>query len=301
MPGKLDTRPIDRRIADVADRQFGVVALTQLHALGATRWDIDERVRQGRLFRVYRGVYSVGRRAIAREGWWLAATLTAHAHLSHRSAAALLEIGKQADLVEVTVPTTSGRPRRRGLVIHRTSSLPKDEATSHRGIPVTTTARTLLDLAEVVPRRALERALDEAQFRRRFHLERALAVTARHPGRLGAKRLTRALDEHVIGSTRTNEGLEETVFALIRAAGLPDPLVKQRIGPYEVDFLWPEARLIIEADDRASHERLSTFESDRKRDAYLDDAGYRVRRVTWRMVTREPEAVIAMIRRLLAR
>ena len=301
MPGKGDKRPLDRRIADLADRQHGVVEYSQLLALGLTRWAIEERVRQGRLFRLFRGVYAVGRRNVNREGWWRAATLTAGegAVLSYRSAGGLWTVTKRIALIEVTVCGTGGRSRRKGLTIHRTSSLPPDEVAVRDGIPVTTLPRSLLDLAEVLSRRELERALDEAQFQRLLNLDASWRVVDRHPGRAGASRLARALDEHVIGTTRTNEGLEERFFTLIRGAGLPEPLVKEKVGPYELDFLWPDARLVVETDDRASHERLATYETDRERDAFLDDAGYRVRRFTWRKVTREPDEVIATVRWLL--
>ncbi len=303
MPGERATpRPIDRLVADLADSQHGVVARRQLIELGLSHWGIDERLRQGRLFVVYRGVYAVGRRGIGREGWWMAATLTAGqgAVLSHRSAAALWRLAKPGGHPEVTVLGDAGRARRRGLTVHRTSSLPRAEAVIREGIPTTTVARTLVDLAEVVSRREVERALDEAQFLRRLDQRSVRAALAEHPGRTGAKRLGRTFEEHVIGATRTNEGLEEGFFGLCRAAGIPDPLVKVRIGPYEVDFLWPEARLVVETDDRASHERNATYESDRERDAYLDDAGYRVRRFTWRKVTQSPDTVVRTVRRLLA-
>jgi predicted transcriptional regulator of viral defense system len=289
------------RIAALADRQHGVVARRQLLALGLSRSAIDHRLRSGRLFRVGHGVYAVGRRRITQEGRWMTATLAAgdDSVLSHRSAAGLWRIARPGGAVELTVPTTAGRRRRRRVIIHRTGSLPADEVTRHNAIPVTTVPRTLLDLAEIATRRELERALDEAQFIRRLDLPATRAVLDRHPSRTGARRLARALDDHVIGTTRTNDGLEEDFFLMCRSAGIPAPLVKEQIGPYEVDFLWPDARLVIETDDRASHERNSTYEADRDRDAYLDDLGYRVRRYTWRKIKSEPEEVLSAIRRLL--
>ena len=234
MPAQLDNVPVDRRIADLADQQHGVVSYRQLLALGLSRWGIDERVRQGRLFRIYRGVYAVGRRRLAKEGWWKAATLAAGdgAVLSHRSAGGLWTVTKRIELIEVTVPGSGGRSRRRGLVLHRTRSLPASERTIRDVIPVTSLERTLLDLAEVLTRRELERVLDEAQFQRRLDLPATRRVIGRHSGRTGAQRLARALDEHVVGTTRTNDGLEERFFALVRGAGLPEPFVKQRIGRY---------------------------------------------------------------------
>lgn len=292
--------PVDHLVAQLADRQHGVVAYRQLIALGLSRWQIEDRVRQGRLFRVYRGVYAVGRRGITREGQWMAATLAAGdgAVLSHRSAAALWCIAKPTARHEVSVPTTAGRAGPRAITLHRTSSLPESEATRREGIPVTSLPRTLLDLAEAVERRDLERALDEAQFLRCLDLRAVRGVIAAHIGRTGAKRLARALDEHVVGTTHTNDGLEERFFALCRSAGIPDPLVKQTIGPYEVDFLWPDAKLVVETDDR-SHKRNANYENDRDRDGYLQELGYRVRRFTSKKVTDEPDEVERSLKALL--
>ena len=268
--GKTAT-PIDLLIANLAERQHGVVEHQQLLALGLSRSGIEKRLREGRLHRIYRGVYAVGHRRIRRKGWWMAATLTTGGVLSHRSASALW---------------------------HRTSSLPSDDITIQDGIPVTTVPRTFIDLAEVVSRRKLERTLDEAEYRRLFDERTFRAAIAARRGRIGAKRLALALDDHTVGATRTNKGLEERFFLLCREAGLPDPIVKPMIGPYEVDFLWPQARLVVETDDR-SHERNSTRASDRVRDAYLKARGYRVRRFTWRQVTYEPDYVEGRLKALL--
>ncbi len=228
----------------------------------------------------------------------MAATLTTGGILSYRSASALWTLTDPVERDEVTVPTTAGRGQRKGLTIHRTSSLPAADITTRDGIPVTTVPRTFIDLAEVVSRRKLERTLDEAEYRRLFDERKFRAAIAVHPGRIGAKRLTLTLDDHTVGTTRTNKGLEERFFLLCREAGLPDPLVKPTIGPYEVDFLWPAARLVVETDDR-SHERSSTRASDRVRDAYLKAHGYRVRRFTWKQVTYEPEYVESRLKALL--
>jgi predicted transcriptional regulator of viral defense system len=196
MEAKPAPPPVDRLIADLADAQHGVIALDQLTAIGLGRHAIQQRVRRGRLHRVYRGVYAVGRRRIQREGWWMAATLSTDGVLSHRSAAALWALATPVEQDEVTIATSAGRGERRGLTIHRTSSLPSTETTTRDGIPTTTVARTLLDLAEVVTRRRLERALDESEFRRLFDEEALRAVVASHPGRVGAKRARGAQRGH---------------------------------------------------------------------------------------------------------
>lgn len=287
---------MDSLIARLADRQHGVVGHGQLVELGLSDPGIHRRIRAGRLHPVYRGVYAVGHSRIGRRGWWMAATLTAGdgAVLSHHSAAALWGLRRPRERIDVTVPTRAGRRRRNGLTIHRTSSLPKADVTCKENIPVTSLPRTLIDVAEVIDRRALERTLDEAEYLRLYNDHQIAAAIGTHGGRAGARRLAKTIAEHVVGSTRTNEGLEEKFLLLCRAHGIPDPIVHAQVGPYEVDFLWPEQRVIVETDD-ATHRRASTYESDRDRDAYLDDLGYRVRRFTSRKIDHQPEEVIRLL------
>ncbi len=295
--------PVDRLIADLATAQHGVISYPQLRAFGLSRQAIDKRVRQGRLHRIYRGVYAVGHRRLGVQGRWMGGTLTAgkESVLSHRSAADLWGLRRSASsVVEVTVPTLAGRRARDGLTVHRTSSLPISEITSRHGIRVTTPSRTLLDLAEVVPRRALERALDESEHLRLFDLRALRAAVVANPGRIGAARLAAALLEHMAGTTLTRSELEERFLELCRRHRLPAPLVNTRLGGFEVDFYWPDAALVVETDGRASHGTRAAFERDRARDAALTAAGYRVVRFTWRQVTAEPAAVAARLEALLS-
>jgi very-short-patch-repair endonuclease/predicted transcriptional regulator of viral defense system len=300
MEQKRATRSIHRLVAELADGQHGVVGHAQLIELGLTAKQIQAWLAAGRLHRIYRGVYAVGRATINRRGWWMAATLTSGegAVLSHASAAGLWNVISPRERVDVTVPTTAGRCRRKGLMIHRTSSLPTEELTELERIPVTGLARTLLDLSSSAPRRTLERALDEAEYLRLYDGRALQAVIEAHPAR--AHRLARVISEHVVGTTLTNKGFEEEFLLLCRRHRLPDPLVHVPIGPYEADFLWPRAMLIVETDDR-SHRRLSTFERDHDKDAYLQDLGYMVRRVTWRQMQRDSDGVAERLAALIER
>lgn len=297
MAVKVAKDAVDRLIAGLADHQHGVVSHGQLVELGLSRQAIHQRVRSGRLHVVYRGVYAVGRRRIDRRGWWKGATLAAGdgAVLSHTSAAALWGLIQSRESVEVTVPSGGGRKRRPGLTIHRTSSLPEHETTVRDSIPVTSLARTLLDLSTIFERRQLERALDEAEYLRLYDGIAIERVIAEHPRR--AARLRTCIEEHLAGTTGTNEGLEERFLLLCRAYGIPDPLVHQRIGPYEVDFLWSAERVIVETDDRASHLRAASFERDHRKTAYLQDLDYDVRRVTSRMLDHDEAGVMNGIKR----
>ena len=158
-------RSVDREIADLAAGQHGVVARGQLEALGLGRGAVAHRIDAGRLHRIHRGVYAVGHRRLSLHGHWMAAVLTAGpgAALSHASAAALWEIRPTAATrIDVSAPTAAGRAKRPGVRIHRTTKLTQHEITEHQAIPVTTPARTLFDLAFSLPRRTLERALDQA-------------------------------------------------------------------------------------------------------------------------------------------
>lgn len=139
----------DRRIAQIAARQHGVVGFDQLIGAGLTPSGVLRRAQAGRLHRLYRGVYAVGHASLSREGRWLAAVLACgpQAVLSHESAAELWSLAPRSPrLTHVTVPGDAGRARRRGIVVHRSRTLVGDDATRRRGIPVTTPERTKRDL-----------------------------------------------------------------------------------------------------------------------------------------------------------
>jgi hypothetical protein len=165
MGGQLRSELIDRLIAELAERQHGVVARRQLRENGMGSDAIDHRVKVGRLHVGYRGVYAVGHRILTTHGSWKAAVLGSGsgcgAALSHRAVAALWKLRPRSHL-EVTVP--SWRRARPGIVIHH-AELPTDEVTTEDGIPLTMVPRTLLDLAAVLPRNQLERAVNEAEVR----------------------------------------------------------------------------------------------------------------------------------------
>ncbi len=292
----------DRELARLAARQHGVVSRIQLRAAGLGDGAIGHRVRAGRLHPIHRAVYAVGHPLLSDRGRFLAAVLACGdgAVLSHRSAAALWGIQPLAPrAVDVTIPVQSGRSQRRGVTVHRTRRLPPSEVRRKDGIPVTSPARTLVDLAEVVADRPLERALDEGE---RLGLIKPQAVQAAiegNPGRIGAATLSSVLDRHRAGSTLTRSELEELFRALCEAHGLPRPAVNVRLGRFRPDFLWREQRLIVETDGTETHLTRAAFERDRIRDAELTAAGFRVVRFSYDRITREPAAVATTLRALL--
>jgi very-short-patch-repair endonuclease len=194
--------------------------------------------------------------------------------------------------IDVTVPSSSGRSRRGAMIVHR-SPLGTHEVTRKEGIPVTTPTRTMLDLAAVASRRELERAVDEAAY-----LRLDLGGLEPRRGRRGGAAISRVLAEHRAGTTRTRSELEERV--LCRRADLPAPEVNASVEGFTVDFAWRVQRLIVETDGWQAHGTRAAFERDRRRDADLTTAGWRVLRVTWARVMREPHAVAAQLYSLLA-
>jgi Transcriptional regulator, AbiEi antitoxin/Protein of unknown function (DUF559) len=300
--------PRDRLIARLADRQHGVVALAQLLALGLTASAVRNRVQAGRLHPVHRGVYAVGRARLTREGHWMAAALAygPSAVLSHRSAAALWGLRPDNRPVsEITVPVPSIRSRR-GILAHTSITLRDADVTSRDGIPCTTPARTLLDLAEVVERRPLERAIEQAEILRLFDLRALEEVLGRAPGRRGAGLLRDLLaeqrDEHV-ASPETH--FEELYLALCRRASLSRPEAGAEFTfpdgtPARADFCWRRERVVVELDSWAFHRTRAAFERDRRRDQQFGLLGYEVKRFTWRQVEREPGHVVAVTRAALA-
>jgi very-short-patch-repair endonuclease len=222
--------------------------------------------------------------------------------LSHRSAAALWSVGPytiDGDPIDVTVvgPRRGCRP---GIRAHHVRSLEGDEVTTLQRIPITAPARTLLDLARVASARELEAAVAEAE-RRYLTTERELlALFARHRARRGTRALRHLLDRGTRPALTRSEA-EKRCLGLIRRARLDPPEVNVRLGPYEVDFLWREQRLVVEVDGFAYHSDRAAFERDRRRDADLAALGYTVVRVTWRQLVDEPAAVVARVAQALAR
>ena len=303
MEGKSDPRHLDQRVSDLAEVQHGVVAVAQLLAIGLSRSQIAFRVRTGRLHAVEYGVYAVGHRLLTREGRWMAAVLSCGegAVLSHRAAAAHWRIlPPPSELIDVTVSRRSGLRKRERIRIHRVTSLLHDEHTLHDGIPITTVARTLVDVAAGGRRRTVERAVEESERRRLFDLAAVDAVLERHPRRPGAPLLRAVLAGYRDDHLRTRMELERLFLGLCEEHRIPRPEVNAFVGPYEVDLLWREAGLIAECDGWSTHATRAAFERDRARDAWLTARGYRVVRFTWRRALSVPGEVADLLRSLLA-
>ena len=260
----------------------------------------------GRLLPLYQGVYAVGHSALSRNGRLMAAVLARGPEplLSHRAGAALQSIHRStASYIEVTVPRQLGRIA--GIRTYVCSRLEPQDRRVVDGIPCTSPALTLLNLAAVLPRRQLERACDEAEVQRLFDLAAIEDVLERFRGSRGAARLRAVLDEHAIGTTLTRPGLEELALAAFDRLGLPRPEVNVQLVcrpgvGWEVDFLWRRRRLVLETDGARFHFSPRQIERDRRKEADLVIAGYRVLRATYLQVEREADVVAAMVRAAMA-
>jgi very-short-patch-repair endonuclease len=262
----------------LAQRQWGVVTRAQLIEVGLRDRGIAEWVRAGRLRRLYQGVYAVGHDRLMRQGRWLAAVMACGpgAALSHRDAAVLWDLRQSnSAYIDVIVPSQSGR-KREGLRIHRSSRLRPEEVTVRHGIPVTTVARTLLDLADVLDRQALKRTITEAEYLNLFDLAAINAVVQNNPGRRGA-----TLIEAAGGRLhRTRSKLERRFLGLLERHRVEAPETGVWIEGYETDFVWTRAGLVVELDGFAAHRTRAKFDADRLRDRRLWRAGLRTMRLT---------------------
>jgi very-short-patch-repair endonuclease len=281
----------------IARAQHGRVSRRQLIAAGLSPGVINRLLANGLLISIHRGVYAVGHDVPTALGGEVAALLAVGppVALSHRSAAALWEIWpRKPDEVEVSVPGQRARSRP-GIRVHRCRTLTAADVTTRHGIPVTTPARTMLDLAEDRSDRELERAFDEGLARRLFSPTKVRATVARNPGRRGRGTLIELADPaRAAGVTR--EAAEERMLGLIRAAGLEDPERNVVVGPYVVDMIWPGSLVIVEVDSYQWHSGPAAFKRDRRKHAYLTDSGHEVHRVTWEMMD-DPLSLIARLAR----
>lgn len=295
---------LDAAIAQLAAAQHIVMGLEQLRALGLSPRAIQDRARAGRLHRIYHAVYSlVPEELLTREGRRMAAVLACGpgAVLSHRTAAAAHGLlATTRTTIDVTIPNASHR-RHRGIDIHRSATLTVADTTFVSGIPCTTVARTLHDLAAVERPRRVERALDQAAVLEVLDIRALEDQCARNRTSMGAARLSAVLARHRPESTPTWSELEEAFLGLTRPAGLPDPEVNTFIvlddgePAIRADFHWRDRRLVVETDGWETHKTRAGFERDRRNDLRLSAAGWRVLRTTWRAIHEEAAAVAGRI------
>jgi len=298
-------RAVDERIAALAQGQHGVVSLEQLCEAGLSDTAVRKRCEAGRLHRVHQGVYAVGHPLLSANGHRMAAVLACgpDAVLSHRSAAALWGIRRDSrNRIDVTAPGRRGRSPL-GIDAHRHGSLRAQDRTEVEGIPCTTVAKILLDMAAVVTMRELRNAVTQAEVQRIFDLTEMDELLRRSRGRRGVARMRLVIAEYDPREEMAREELERRFLELCREGGLPMPEVNPPLllggFPIEPDFLWREARLIVETDGRQTHGTPTAFERDRRRDQHLKRDGWEVIRCTWHQVVDDPDDLQRTIRTLL--
>ena len=297
-------------IARLAERQHGVVSRRQLAMLGLSEREIDVRITSGDLHPVFRGAFAVGHRAIDRPGRMLAAVLACGdgTVLSHGSAAELQGLWDKRPIPVDVIP-----PRRAGRKVpdirwHNVLRPTPDEIEIREGIPCTTVSRTIVDMAGRTGFVGLSRLVERAAIQRRLEVQAVDRVLARGRRR-GAPNLRAILDlwrtdDERKRKPRLRSPLEAFLLPALIAAGVPRPECNVRLRvdggpPLELDMLWRDERLAIEADGEETHGTRSAFQEDRKRDQRLVAAGYRVARVTWRQAENEPAGVAARVKRML--
>jgi very-short-patch-repair endonuclease len=285
----------------LAGRQHGVVSRGQLLELGFSEGAIARRVKSGALRPRFAGVYQVGPLAgpLATE---MAAVLAGgpHSILSHRSALSLWRLLPPAPNSNVHL-TIVGRPRRMrpGITFHGVRSLTEGEWTTLRGIPITSPLRSLLDGAPALGSRELSKALTAAEQEGLVSASDLESLPERYRGRRGMG-LLRAMVGPRSDRAFTRSEAEERCLSLLRDAALPRPFTNVPVGPYELDFFWPDANVAVEVDGWAFHGTRRRFENDRKKDTWLGGRGIHVIRLTWRQITKEPTAAAVRVGQALA-
>lgn len=270
-------------------------------SLGVGRGSIARRMEAGRLHPLHRGVYAVGHARLSARGRLMAAVLACGdgALASHRSAGREWGFWRAASSRPDVTALRRSRAGIPGIVLHQTRALHPDDRVVRDGIPLTSVARTLFDMAEAVSLRRLRQAFEDAERLRLLDLRAVDAVRGRSTGRHGLWAVGLVLGDLGPSVPDTRSELERAFVQLCRDTGLPLPATNVSVAGFEADALWPQERLVVELDGYAFHRSRTAFENDRVRDAGLQLAGHRVVRVTHRRLLDDPDEVAGTIRSLL--
>ncbi len=293
---EVSSQAVDAAIAKVAAKQRGNVTRGQLLTLGLDDGGIAWRVRIGRLYRVFRGVYAVGRPPSTPHEWASAATLAADATLSHASAMALWGYWRRWDRpYEVTIV---GDRRTKGIRVHRSTTLRRRDVTRQLGIRVTTPARTLLDMAPRFSDKSLKRNVNQALNSLWLTEDQLGETLARHRHAPGAARIAKLIG---LEGAPTRSGWEDEFPAFCAAYGLPAPVTGAPVLGFIVDALFPVERVIVELDSWEFHKGKIAFDTDRDRDADTLVAGYVTVRATWERIEVRRQREADRLHAILAR
>jgi hypothetical protein len=295
---------------DLATRQHGVVSMSQLVGMGYSDDTVLEWAVVGRLHRLHQGVYAVGHRRLSWHSRCWAGVLGAEANevdevvwpavASHGSAAYLWGLYRYApERIDVTAPIR--RRAKRDFIVHFSSILVPADRGEQEGIPVTSVARTLLDLAIRATPVQLERLLERAEELELLDLHRIEDVLDRAGGHRGRGRLRRALALYQPDPVFTRSRFEKQFRRLVIHAGIPTPSMNYTAHGFELDAYWPELRFAVELDLFETHGSRAAFERDRLRQEELKLLGIEMIRVTKPRLDGEPEVVIRNLAALLER
>jgi hypothetical protein len=287
----------DARVAELAGQQFNRVSRAQLAELGLSDNALAHRIRTGRLIAVEEGVFALAP-VLAHDPWgrWMGATLTAPRTVLSRASAAVARgwWAHEGTVVTVTRPGSGGPRRHGGICVYRSSTLDGD-CGELNGVPITSAARTLLDLAAsaATSRRALARALREATRLGHTNLLDLADALGRFRGRRGSARLAAALARYSgLPIERARSGAEVRALEVLRDSEHSLPLLNHRVAGEEADLVWPDRRLIIEIDGGEFH--LDRGEDARKQRAW-ERAGWAVRRLPADDVYERPNRLLALV------
>jgi very-short-patch-repair endonuclease len=272
-------------VAEVAAGQWGNVTTDQLRRCRVSARTVQRWVAEGRRHPRHRGVYAVGHRHPAPEARWSAALLAYgdDAVLSMHASIALHGLGRPPSVVTVALPRRARKQR--GVRPHFLSTpFERDEVVIRKGLRTTSIERTLLDLAAIGE--PIERLVAEATAKRLTSIAKLKSYAARRAGARGARRLRRCIE-----GRQTRSKAEEEFAAWLEAQGIPMPDFNVPFGPYTLDAVWPERRLVVEVDTYETHGTRHSFEADRERDAFLLARGLRTIRVTPRQWRERPRAL----------
>jgi very-short-patch-repair endonuclease len=256
--------------------------------------------RTGQLHRLHRGVFAVGHDALLPFARETAALLAVGegAYLSHLSAARLWQI-VPGEAQEVDVLRHPGRAHARpGIRLHEASHLEPRDTRTHEHLPVTSPARTVLDLADSLTGRPLEKAIAEAWALKLITNTSLRDILARANGHRGAATLAAlaGLARH----TRSRSVSEDHLLRLLRQAELPLPIMNAPLYGWNVDYYWPEHGLVLELDSYQFHSSRWAFDRDRRKSAALTARGLRVMHSTSEQVDETPFVVVGRIAQALA-
>jgi very-short-patch-repair endonuclease len=301
MGGPIRKAPAQDALAWLATKQGGHVTRRQLTAVGVSRRRIERGLERGLLIPVHRGVYLLAHRAPSEWAREFAAVLACGpgALISHRSAGRVHGLTSYPATGQVWVTTTTERGANlRGVRTRQTRVLEPHDVAFEGWLPVTSPARTLLDLAGCEDADVLEEAVASAQVRRLVREEHLWEQLSRGNGRRGARELRRLMERNAPPAP-TRSRAERMMLRLIRRSGLPEPLVNANIGRWYPDFYWPQEKVVAEYDSSTFHMDIASFRRDREKSNDLQLRGIVVLRFTWHELTRRPRALEARLRQAL--